>query len=55
MRVEQWNYNKQVFKVSSRVTDVYTYQRFKLWSNFNIKAEGAKCIEKKKEKKLKDE
>ena len=52
MRVEPWNYNKQVFKVS-KVINVYTYQMFKLWSNFNIKAEEAKCIEKKKEKKIK--
>ena len=29
MTVEQRNYNKQAFKVS-KVTDVYTYQRFKL-------------------------
>jgi hypothetical protein len=26
---------------------------FKLCSNFNIEAEGAKCVEKKKEKKIK--
>jgi hypothetical protein len=49
MRVEPWNYNKQVSKVS-KIINVYTYQMFKLWSNFNIKAKEAECVEKNERK-----